>query len=44
MINITDLLQFVRPYYESKDIMHDLSHVERVLKTANRLGKPMKAK
>jgi len=39
MMNISDLRQFVRPYYENKDIMHDLSHIDRVLKTANRLGK-----
>ncbi|AKI97650.1 hypothetical protein [Kosmotoga pacifica] len=39
MVNIADLYQFVRPYYENKDIMHDLSHIDRVLKTANKLGK-----
>ena len=44
MINITDLRQFVRPYYENKDIMHDLSHIDRVLKAANRLGKPYEGK
>ncbi|WP_291570215.1 hypothetical protein [Clostridium sp. UBA4548] len=31
MVNIDSLLGFVKPYYEDKDIMHDLSHISRVL-------------
>ena len=31
MFNIDSLLDFVKPYYEAKDIMHDLSHIRRVL-------------
>ncbi|ERJ10965.1 HD domain-containing protein [Haloplasma contractile] len=31
------LLEFVIPYYESKDIMHDLTHIERVLKYVQKL-------
>lgn len=30
MINIDSLLEFVKPHYEDKDIMHDLSHINRV--------------
>lgn len=30
MINMNSLLEFVTPYYESKDIMHNLSHINRV--------------
>lgn len=32
-MNIAKLRKFVKPFYESKDIMHDLSHIERVLIT-----------
>ena len=32
-MNIAKLKKFVKPFYESKDIMHDLSHIERVLIT-----------
>lgn len=31
------LYQFVEPYYKNKDIMHDLSHIMRVERTAERL-------
>ncbi len=31
MVNMDSLLGFVKPYYEDKDIMHDLSHISRVL-------------
>jgi len=31
MVNMDNLIDFVKPYYESKDIMHDLSHINRVL-------------
>lgn len=33
------LLEFVAPYYQNKDTMHDLSHIERVLKGAESLAK-----
>ena len=39
MININNLLDFVKPYYESKDIMHNLSHINRVLKYVEKLIK-----
>ena len=39
MININNLLDFVKPYYESKDIMHNLSHINRVLKYVGKLIK-----
>lgn len=32
MVNMDSLLNFVKPYYEDKDIMHDLSHINRVLR------------
>lgn len=38
MIDEASLRRFVSPYYEHKDIMHDLSHIERVIKSANKLG------
>ncbi|WP_291583891.1 hypothetical protein [Clostridium sp. UBA6640] len=31
--------EFVNPYYKNKDIMHDLSHIERVLKYVEKLLK-----
>lgn len=37
MINTDKLLTFVEPYYKNKDIMHNLSHIERVLKHVNKL-------
>lgn len=37
MIDIRVLEDFVKPYYENKDIMHNLSHIERVLKYVNKL-------
>lgn len=39
MINIDNLLTFAKPYYENKDIMHNLSHIDRVLKYVNKLIK-----
>ncbi len=39
MINIDNLLDFVKPYYENKDIMHNLSHIDRVLKYVEKLLK-----
>lgn len=39
MINELKLKEFVGPYYRDKDIMHDLSHIERVINTVNKLAK-----
>jgi len=33
------LKEFVKPYYESKDVMHNLSHVLRILREAEKLAK-----
>jgi uncharacterized protein len=33
------LKEFVEPYYKGKDIMHDILHIERVLKSVDRLIK-----
>ncbi len=34
-----ELKRFVKPYYESKDIMHNFSHVLRILREAEKLAK-----
>lgn len=39
MINIESLIDFVKPYYENKDIMHNLSHIDRVLNYVEKLIK-----
>lgn len=39
MVNMDKLLDFVKPYYEDKDIMHDLSHISRVLICVEKLLK-----
>ncbi|UUZ81129.1 hypothetical protein LJK88_41515 [Paenibacillus sp. P26] len=39
MVNIEELVAFVRPFYSDKDIMHDLSHIERMLQSAKKLLK-----
>ncbi len=39
MLSMNEIKAFVSPYYESKDIMHDLSHIERVLKAVKKLVK-----
>lgn len=39
MININNLKSFVKQYYKNKDIMHDLLHVDRVLKYVEKLTK-----
>ena len=39
MVNVNELIEFVTPYYQNKDIMHDLSHIERVIKSINKLIK-----
>lgn len=37
MINAEKLTEFVAPYYKDKDIMHDMSHIGRVIRSARRL-------
>lgn len=37
MMNEMKLLEFVRPYYEDKDIMHNMWHIELVQKMINRI-------
>ena len=37
MINTNNLRNFANKYYDNKDIMHDLSHVDRVLKYVENL-------
>lgn len=39
---IDKLEEFVKPFYEKKDIMHDLSHIKRILKIAKSLSKKYK--
>ncbi|TBL67471.1 hypothetical protein [Paenibacillus thalictri] len=39
MIDMDNLIKFVKPYYADKDIMHDLSHIDRLINSANRLLK-----
>jgi len=34
---LDNLIEFVKPYYKEKDIMHDLSHIERVMKSVEKL-------
>jgi len=36
-----DLKMFVKPYYEAKDMMHNFSHVLRILREAEKLVKTM---
>lgn len=37
MVNMDSLLEFVKPHYETKDIMHDLSHINRVFRYVEKL-------
>lgn len=37
MININNILEFVNTYYKDKDIMHNLDHINRVLKSVDKL-------
>lgn len=37
MINIENLKEFARPYYVKEDIMHNLCHIGRVLKSVEKL-------
>lgn len=39
MIDYNRLIHFVKPYYEKKDIMHDLTHIDRMIRSANQLLK-----
>jgi uncharacterized protein len=39
MLEISDVEEFVRKDYETKDAMHDLSHIRRILRTAQKLTK-----
>jgi len=39
VINIDNLIDFVKPYYENKDIMHNLSHIDRGLNYVKKLIK-----
>ncbi|TMV43156.1 hypothetical protein FE783_36040 [Paenibacillus mesophilus] len=38
-MNFKSLIDFVSPYYINKDIMHDLSHIERIVNSAKKLLK-----
>lgn len=38
MISEKDIRTFVAPFYENRDVMHDLSHVDRVLKKAKQMA------
>ncbi|MFE5318035.1 hypothetical protein ACFQ88_04895 [Paenibacillus sp. NPDC056579] len=37
MIHMPSLIEFVTPYYINKDIMHNVSHIERMLQSAKKL-------
>ena len=39
MIEISELEEFVKTYYREKDMMHNLSHIKRMLKAAKKLAK-----
>lgn len=39
MINYSTLIDFVSPFYVNKDIMHDLSHIQRIINSAKKLMK-----
>jgi len=36
-MNVEELIEFTKKFYESKDLMHNHSHIERVLKMVNNL-------
>ncbi|MBO8162012.1 MAG: hypothetical protein H0Z24_10330 [Thermosipho sp. (in: Bacteria)] len=38
MLTIEEIEEFVKPFYKNKDIMHDLSHIKRILKAAEMLS------
>ena len=37
MIHSVELLEFVKPYYADKDIMHNMWHIELVQKMVDRI-------
>ena len=37
MVNEKALLEFASPYYEDKDIMHNMWHIELVQRMVNRI-------
>lgn len=39
MINERELIEFVKPYYEDKDIMHNMWHIELVKKSIDKILK-----
>lgn len=39
MINEKELIKFVKPYYEDKDIMHNMWHIELVKKAIDKILK-----
>ena len=42
MIKIKELKAFVKPFYETKDIMHELGHIKRIFKIAKTISKNYK--
>jgi uncharacterized protein len=44
MVKIKELETFVEPFYQKRDIMHNLSHIKRILKIAKYLSKNYKVK
>lgn len=36
---MNQIIEFVRPYYEKKDMMHDMSHIKRVMDALDDLCK-----
>ncbi|TDF99761.1 hypothetical protein [Paenibacillus piri] len=38
-MDLEGLISFAKPFYESKDLMHDLTHIDRMLHSAERLLK-----
>ncbi|MFD1675062.1 hypothetical protein [Alicyclobacillus fodiniaquatilis] len=39
MMDLNRLIAFARPFYADKDVMHDLSHIDRVINAAKQLLK-----
>ncbi len=39
MKRLEELIEYVTPFYKDKDVMHDLSHIKRVIKTADSINK-----
>jgi|GEM_PF-4386671 len=44
MKNLEKIIAFVEPYYISKDIMHDFSHINRILKMVETLSEKLAIK